>query len=185
VFAEKHHGPVVLAVETELVAAHLFGPARLISEDLAGTGRAADGVVSEVVVASLAAEAVFGDLVSDSDLFEALDAHLTPTGYGHGLDELDFDGGFGGEFLVEAIEEPLEPIVGFAFENDGSGEEAVNGAVEGGVDFAPGGQGAAGFFAVSARGGGLFLQSSDFFFWLDTGTNAGGGVHQRSPRELE
>jgi hypothetical protein len=30
-----------------------------------------------------------------------------------------------------------------------------------------------------------YLQSSDFFFWLDTGTNAGGGVHQRSPRELE
>ena len=78
------------------------------------------------------------------------DAHVTPASDGHGFEERGFGGGAGLKLGDEGVVEVLEAIHGFAFENDGLGEEAVAGGVLRRDGFAFGGDGAVGFGAVGA-----------------------------------
>ncbi len=85
-------------------------------------------------------------------------------GYGHDFHLAGFDLGFGLEFGLESGQQPAKASFGFAFENEGVGEEAVTRCVPGVAACGPGGvercdafslvrDRTAGFGAVCARGG--------------------------------
>ena len=129
---------------------------------------AAADVVSALIPGGLAS----GGLLDVFGLFNAPEAHATPLGYGHDFGLVVFDLGFGLEFGLESGQQPAKASFGFAFENEGIGEEAVTDGVLRDAEFAfgrdrPGGMGGverrdafslvrdrtAGFGAVCARGG--------------------------------
>jgi hypothetical protein len=60
--------------------------------------------------------------VVHAGLLQAPDAHLTPAGNGHVLDEGFFEGGLGLEFLEQGSDERKKAIRGLAFENYRAGE---------------------------------------------------------------
>src|SRR5262249_10191079 len=77
------------------------------------------------------------------------------------FDEFAFDRGLRLEFVLEVEEELAESLLGFAAEDDGSGEKAVFYGVAGGSVFAFRSDRAAGFCAVGA--GSLILTFSSHF----------------------
>jgi hypothetical protein len=110
--------------------------------------------------------------------FHAPNAHLTPAADGHVFDEAGFEGGLRLEFLEETGVESGEAISDLAFENDGIGEHAVSYGVEGGVDFALGSDGAAGFGAVGAGSLDLTFGAHDLVLHVKEGefSGMGGGL---------
>src|ERR1700685_3075777 len=78
-------------------------------------------------------------------LSHAPDAHLTPAGDGHVLDEGLLERGARLEFLDESGEESAEAILGLASENDGGGEQSMSDGVAGGGESALGSGRAMGF----------------------------------------
>jgi hypothetical protein len=64
----------------------------------------------------------------------------------------------GQEIGMEGIEKGGEAVAGFVVNDDGVGEDAVAGAVAGGVALACGGGGAGGFGGVGAVGGDTFSE---------------------------
>jgi hypothetical protein len=93
-----------------------------------------------------------GHFKIEAGLLESENAHVTPTGDGHGFDERGLGGGGGSELGGQGGVEVFEAIHGFAFADDGLGEDAVADAVLRGGEFAFGGEGASGFSAVGAGG---------------------------------
>jgi hypothetical protein len=93
-----------------------------------------------------------GHVAINAGFLNTPDAELAPLGDGEGLNQGDFGGGDGLEFLDVAVQEAEEALFGFLFEDDGAGEEAVADTVAGGDGFALGGNGAFGFGAVDAGG---------------------------------
>jgi len=95
------------------------------------------------------------DFVVDGGVFEGPETELAPAAPGHGFD----GGGFGWslrvEFAADFVDEFVEAGGGFAVEEETSGEEAVTDGIVGGVPFAFGRFGAAGFRAVFAGGAGF------------------------------
>ncbi len=96
-------------------------------------------------------------LMGDGGVFHGPEAHLAPVGDDHFVNEEGFDGGGGEELGAELFDEVVEAVAGFAFEEDGAGEEAVGDAVAGGFAFTGGGARAAGFGSVDTGGFGLFV----------------------------
>ncbi len=134
---------MVLAVVTDLVAAHAFA-ARSCGKLVDGVG-GTDGWVFAGIGAGLAAL-----LLVDGGGFQGPDAEETPAGDGHGFDEHVLAWGRWFEFVDERGEEMEEARFGFAFDQDGVGEESVSHGVAGGVATAAGGFGASGFGRVRA-----------------------------------
>ncbi|MEO8052151.1 MAG: hypothetical protein ABI833_17205, partial [Acidobacteriota bacterium] len=101
------------------------------------------------------------DFVAEQGGFDIGEAAETPAGGGHGLDQLDLDGGGGGELIEIGVEETREVGGGFVGEDDGDGREGGGAGGEAVADGVLGGAGAAlrsggamGFGAVDAGGGG-------------------------------
>src|ERR1017187_10764266 len=113
---EPGEGAIELAVVAGFVAVDEFERTGCVAEGLEGEGGLGGGVDGFVL---------FGDLVIESGLFHAPDAHLAPAGNGHGLNERVLDGAFGREFGAELREKAIEAGPVFAVENDTTGEQPV------------------------------------------------------------
>ena len=118
---------MVLAVETDFLAAEGFEEARRLVEGIEGD----DGLGGRVFISGgIALEALFaGDLAC----LEGPVAEDAPAAEGHGFDEGEFVGGVGVEFGGEVGQEFEETLAGFAGKEDGLGEHAVFNGVEGRV----------------------------------------------------
>ena len=140
-------GAEVLAVAERVVADEQVERAGVAAEGLEGQGGSGGGVFAASDAAGLLA-----DLVFHGGFFHAPEAELTPAGHGHFFDQGVFDRGFRLEFLVDAGDNVEEAVFEFAFQDDGFGEETVFEGVRGGVAFAFGRDGPAGFGSVDTGG---------------------------------
>jgi hypothetical protein len=84
--------------------------------------------------------------------FDAEEAAEAPTGDGHDIDQVGFDGGVGLELVYEIRAQELEVLGGFAVEKDGGGSEAMTAAVGGGAGFPFGRDRTVGHGSVGAGG---------------------------------
>jgi hypothetical protein len=80
------------------------------------------------------------------------EAAEAPTGDGHDVDQVGFDGGLGLELIHEVSPEKLKKFVGFAGDKDRGGGEAVTATIGGGAGFSFGGDGAARLGSIGAGG---------------------------------
>ena len=149
-FDEAAVSAEVLAVVTGFVAVDEFEGAGIVAEGAEGEGGAGGGLFGWVQCGRDGYIGLAAHLVVHGGLFHAPDAHLTPAGDGHILDEGLLERGARLEFLGESGEESAEAILGLAFENDGGGEHAMRDGVAGGGEFALGSGRAVGFAAVGA-----------------------------------
>ena len=102
------------------------------------------------------------DLERDAGGFHGPDALFPPPRRDHFFDQRAL-GGSAGLVLFHEVVVLLAKVLGhFAWENHGAAEEAVARGVERRVVFAAGGDRAAGFGAVGARGGGTGFGSGTF-----------------------
>ncbi len=151
----------VLAIVTRLVAIDQFEGAGVVAEGAEGERATGGGVFHRTVRVVFCCDAGFSPdahLVFHVGLFDAPDPHLAPTGDGHVFDEGDFDGCLRLKFGVQIGDERVEAFLGFAFQNDGAGEDAMERGIAGGGEFALGCDRTARLGAVST--GGLFLTFS-------------------------
>ncbi len=91
------------------------------------------------------AEDRFEDLV-----FDAADSQHAPAGYSHAVDEVEFDGVAWMEGVDEAFEEVVEVGLGFGFQDETGGVEAVLAGIAGRAEFAFGSFGTFGEGSVGA-----------------------------------
>jgi hypothetical protein len=80
------------------------------------------------------------------------EAAEAPTGDGHDVDQVGFDGGLGLELIHEVSPEKLKKFVGFSVDEDGRGGEAMTAAIGGGAGFSFGGDGAVGLGSIDSGG---------------------------------
>ncbi len=146
----------VLAVAERVVADEEVERAGVAAEGLEG-----EGCAGRVVFAASDGIGLLADLVFHGGLFHAPEAELPPAGHGHFFDQSVFDRGFGLEFLVDVGDDFEEALFEFAFQDYGFGEETVFDGVGGGVAFAFGRDGPAGFGSVDT--GGLDLTFGSHF----------------------
>jgi len=150
-FEEAAVRAVILALVTRIVTVDQIESAGIVTESAEGEGRAG-GVVGMLDVGRNRVRD-FGlpaDFVVHAGFFHAPDAHLTPAGDGHVVDERFLERGLGLEFLVQGGDELVKAIRGLALENDCAGEHAMLEGVAGGGELAFLSDGAAGFGAVGA-----------------------------------
>jgi hypothetical protein len=142
---------VVLAVVTRIVTIDEFERAGIVTESAEGEcGAGGGGAAGVAVTAWVRYSGVrhFGlsaHLVLHAGLLHTPDAHLTPAGDGHVLDEGFFERGLRLEFFEESGEKPKKAIRGLAFENYGAGQHTVSDGVTGGGELALRSDRAAGF----------------------------------------
>ncbi len=123
---------------------------RLVMAEMAREARKGGGVGGVVHIHFAAVT----DFAGDVGAFEGPDALLAPPAGDHFLDEGAFDGGAGAEGVVKFSEELLETGLVLAGNDEALGEDGVADGIEGGIVLAGGGDGAARFGAIGARGGG-------------------------------
>jgi hypothetical protein len=116
---------VVLAIVARIVAIDKFERAGVVAEGAEGDGRAGGGVLGWVEAGRVRQFRLPAHFALHAGLFHAPDAHLTPAGDGHVLDEGLLEGGLRFEFFEQKGKEPQKAIRGLAFENDGVGEHAM------------------------------------------------------------
>ena len=145
---EAVEGTVVLAVQTDLIAAHVRVALRVL------LGKRTDG--KHGLGGSVFFRGGFGLailFVGDGGGFEGPETEQTPAGVGEGFDKVVFVGGGWFEFRDERGDEIEETLAGLAGEQDGGGEETVSYGVAGGVILSARGFWPAGFLCVSPVGG--------------------------------
>jgi hypothetical protein len=113
---------VILAVVTDFISAEVF-PALALGELIDGHSRA-NRRIRIGIGSGLAAL-----LVVDGGGFEGPDTEETTAGDGHGFDEHVLAGSGGFKFVDERGDELKEAGPGFAFDQDGVGEQTVSGGV--------------------------------------------------------
>jgi hypothetical protein len=143
-------GAVVLAVVAGVVTIDEFERAGIVTESAVGEGGAGGGILGWVQIRRVRHRGLAAHFVFQAGLLHAPDAHLTPAGDGHVLDEGLLEGRLGLEFFEERGEESEKAIRGLAAENDGGGEHTVSDGVAGGGEFAHRCDRAMGFTAVGA-----------------------------------
>ena len=112
---------MVLTVGVGLIAIEFFERGGAVAEESVGASQAnRGGGVVPVETCFL-----FGDLAVELCLFQIPKTHLTPGGYGHRLDQLKLDAGFGLEFVLKMCEVSGEVVGGLGFEGDGLGADAM------------------------------------------------------------
>jgi hypothetical protein len=128
--------------------------ARIVREGPEAEGRDSRGLEDGIVAHDAIPDLLFGfvDFMVHEGLLHDGEAHGTPAGGDHVVDERGFEGRPRLEFIAERLGELGEFGFGFGFEEDGFAEGTVTDGVLRGVAFALGRDRSAGFGAVDTGG---------------------------------
>ena len=111
----------------------------------------------------------------DGLFFQAPDAHLTPLGDHHFLDQEVFDGSGGLEFLDKGPVDFIEAVAGFVLGDDAAGEQGLTPVGVGGIEPSDGRDRTARPGAVDAGRFDLFFGSHYAWMLLQGGRGLWGG----------